>query len=233
MVGGIFSPLGLYVPFMVAGLLGLISIPFAFYFLHEPEHKIQKYNTVSFTKSLVYMAKPEYRNPLIISTELAISTSSLLGILGYFMMKRFASTAGEIGFAFSAQSLVTVGVQAFLMRLLFLKMNEVNIIRKGLLGVAIGFFISCFIQFGLAGGSMLPIDRCRTCNCTSNRFITTLETSISWIKHCNGLSTITRKSWTEYRTLSCWLTFFSSTISTFFRLIEYMCFPFFVCHVES
>ncbi|PLS08462.1 MFS transporter [Neobacillus cucumis] len=143
-VGAIFSPLGLHAPFIAAGLLSLITIPFAHYFLLEPEQKNKTLKEVSFKDSLKHMVKPGYRNLLLITFGLAVSTSSLFGVLGYFMIERFQSTASETGFAFSAQSLSSVVIQLFLMGVILSRFHEITITKMGLVVEIVGFACIAF-----------------------------------------------------------------------------------------
>ena len=143
-VGGIFSPLGLNAPFIAAGLLSLITIPFAYFLLRELEQRNHKLQEVSFKNSLKHMGKPGYRNLLLITFGLAVSTSSLFGVLGYFMIDRFHSTANETGFAFSAQSLSSVVIQLFFMGFILSKLHEVSITKMGLFIEMFGFACIAF-----------------------------------------------------------------------------------------
>ncbi|MEH7120128.1 MFS transporter, partial [Neobacillus vireti] len=143
-VGGIFSPMGLNAPFIAAGILSMITIPFAYFLLQEPEQKNQMLREVSFKDTLKHMVKPGYRNLLMITFGLAVSTSSLFGVLGYYMIARFHSTASETGFAFSAQSLSSVVIQMFFMGFFLSKLHEVSITKIGLLIEVIGFICIAF-----------------------------------------------------------------------------------------
>ncbi|WP_255286717.1 MULTISPECIES: MFS transporter [unclassified Bacillus (in: firmicutes)] len=143
-VGGIFSPMGLHAPFIAAGILSLSTIPFVHFLLSEPEQKNQKLKEVSFKDTLKHMVKPGYRNLLLITFGLAVSTSSLFGVLGYFMIDRFQSSASETGLAFSAQSLSSVVIQMLFMGFILSKLHEVSITKIGLLIEIIGFACIAF-----------------------------------------------------------------------------------------
>ncbi|WP_160723091.1 MFS transporter [Bacillus sp. USDA818B3_A] len=143
-VGAMFSPLGLHAPFIAAGLLSLLTIPFAHFLLQEPEQKNQKLKEISFKDSIKHMVKPGYRHLLLITFGLAVSTSSLFGVLGYFMIERFSSSASETGFAFSAQSLSSVVIQLFFMGVILAKLHEISITKMGLIVEMLGFACIAF-----------------------------------------------------------------------------------------
>lgn len=143
-VGGIFSPLGIKAPFIAAGLLSFVTIPLAFVFVNESHQKSLQKKMPSFKESLTIIIKPGYRGIFFITFGLAVSASSLFGMLGYFMIDRFDSSASETGIAFSTQSLTAVIIQMALMGYIFSKFSEKGIAKSGILIETIGFGLIAF-----------------------------------------------------------------------------------------
>lgn len=143
-IGGIFSPLGIKVPFIAAGILSFVTIPFAFLYLNESHQKSGQKKMPSFKETVTFMNKPGYRGIFFITFGLAVSASSLFGMLGYLMIDRFGSTASETGVAFSTQSLAAVIIQTALMGFIFLKFSEAGIAKSGILIETIGFGLIAF-----------------------------------------------------------------------------------------
>jgi MFS transporter, DHA1 family, multidrug resistance protein len=83
--------------------------------------------------------KPGYRGLLFITFGLAVSVSSLFGILGYFMIEKFESSATQTGFAFSSQSFAAVVIQMFIMSWIYQKYREETIAKSGVLIEATGY----------------------------------------------------------------------------------------------
>ncbi|QCR32683.1 MFS transporter [Lysinibacillus sp. SGAir0095] len=152
-IGGLFSPLGVVVPFIIAGSLALITLPFAHFYIHdkkieddteETKDSLQNKETISFWQSLLMVTRPGYWNHYTIILGLSIAASSFFGLLGYFMIERFEATPVFVSLAFSAQAGTSVVVQFFLLK----KCNEIwdedTITKIGLIITAIGY---CFISF--------------------------------------------------------------------------------------
>ncbi|MDN4494585.1 MFS transporter [Ureibacillus aquaedulcis] len=138
-VGSAFVPFGITIPFIVAGVLSLITIPFVALFIQEPSKNNQGQEQIPITKSLVYSFKPGYFMLFMITLGISISISSILGILGYFMIEKFDSSATLTGWAFTAQSAAAVIVQIFLMSWLYRHINEESITKYGIIITAVGF----------------------------------------------------------------------------------------------
>ncbi|ALF11098.1 MFS transporter [Parageobacillus thermoglucosidasius] len=143
-VGGIFSPIGVSVPFMIAGLLSFASIPLAWIFLKEPIEKHSEKNVLSFKSSLRIMFHRGYRELFIITFGLAVAASSVFSMLGYFMIDRFNSTASETGIAFSTQSMAAVVIQMFIMGFIYRKFKEEGIAKIGLILETFGYSFIAF-----------------------------------------------------------------------------------------
>ncbi|WP_141430943.1 MFS transporter [Bacillus sp. 03113] len=138
-VGAVFSPFGIEVPFIVAGMFSLLAVPLAWIYLKEPVQKNQPKKTPSFFSSLKIVSKSGYRELLIITFGLAIAASSLFSMLGYYMMENFGSKASQTGLAFSIQSMAAVVIQLFIMKHIYEKYKEEGIAKTGLLIEAAGY----------------------------------------------------------------------------------------------
>ena len=150
-IGGIFSPLGVTAPFIVAGALAFITLPFAWFFIKESavpiesdENSQDNKELLSFWKSVAMVTKTGYWNHYTIILGLSIAASSFFGLLGYFMIARFDSSPLFVSIAFSAQAGTSVIVQFFLMNKIYNLWDDEKICRIGLIIVALGY---CFISF--------------------------------------------------------------------------------------
>lgn len=149
-IGGLFSPLGVVVPFIIAGSLALITLPFAHFYIqdkmiHEDdgEPSPQK-ETISFWKSISMITKTGYWDHYTIILGLSIAASSFFGLLGYFMIERFDATPVFVSLAFSAQAGISVIVQFFLLKKCYDLWDEETITKIGLVITTVGY---CFISF--------------------------------------------------------------------------------------
>lgn len=149
-IGGLFSPLGVVVPFIIAGSLALITLPFAHFYIqdkmiHEDdgEPSPQK-ETISFWKSISMITKTGYWDHYTIILGLSIAASSFFGLLGYFMIERFDATPVFVSLAFSAQAGISVIVQFFLLKKCYDLWDEETITKIGLIITTVGY---CFISF--------------------------------------------------------------------------------------
>lgn len=141
-VGGIFTPFGVMVPFIVAGSLALVTIPLALIYIKEHKVKdtrIKEEDSPSFWRSISMVAKTGYWNLYTITFGLSLAASSFFGLLGYFMIARFDASAMYVSIAFSAQAGTSVIVQFFLLRKLYVILDEEKISKIGLIIVTIGY----------------------------------------------------------------------------------------------
>ncbi|MBD8069069.1 MFS transporter [Bacillus sp. PS06] len=140
-VGALFSPLGINVPFIVAGTLSLVTIPLVLIYLKEPQQKTSSKELPSFTQSLKVMITPRFRELFFITFGLAVAASSLFSMLGYFLIERFDALASETGIAFSVQSGAAVVIQLFIIGYLYQKYRDTHIAKTGFLFEAAGFLL--------------------------------------------------------------------------------------------
>lgn len=152
-IGGLFSPFGVVVPFIIAGSLALITLPFAHFYIRdsinndnkETQNTFARNNeTVSFWKSITMVTKTGYWNHYMIILGLSIAASSFFGLLGYYLIAKFEATPIFVSMAFSAQAGTSVLVQFFLLKKCYEVWNEDTITKIGLSFTAIGY---CLISF--------------------------------------------------------------------------------------
>jgi MFS transporter, DHA1 family, multidrug resistance protein len=142
-LGSAFVPFGLTIPFIVAGILSLITVPFALLFVKEPMEKGEIKNTPPLLQSIGHSFKPGYLLMFGITFGIALATSSILGVLGYFMIAQFQAGATETGWAFTIQSAAAVIIQLTLLSLLYKYLSENTITKYGIFITTIGF--ACFM----------------------------------------------------------------------------------------
>lgn len=164
-IGGLFTPLGLEAPFIVAGGLAFITLPFAITFLSEPSERASlAKDRVPFFRSFSMLIQPGYWQLFMITFGAAMAASSFFGLLGYFMIDRFQASSIFVSAAFSAQAGISVIVQFFLLEKMYRYFSEEYIAKLGLMAIAIGYgfiafspsiwvtIIGClFTGFGQAG----------------------------------------------------------------------------------
>lgn len=151
-VGGLFSPFGVTVPFIVAASLAFFTLPFAYMFIKESNPSLEEdkeslandKNEQSLWKSISMMAKKGYWNLYVITLGLSIAASSFFGLLGYYMIARFDASPVFVSMAFSVQAGMSVTVQFFLIKRVSEVWEEETITKIGLLIATIGY---CLISF--------------------------------------------------------------------------------------
>lgn len=157
--GGLLSQFGMYIPFIVAGLLAFITTPFAWKFVDEPETAnawIRKSNSHFFSFSI--LLKPSYRQLYATSFGVSVAASSFFGLIGYFMIERFRSSSGYVSLAFSVEAGMAVFVQFFLLERFYRIWKEVSIKKYGLLIACIGYIVIAFSphwMFVIAGCALI------------------------------------------------------------------------------
>ncbi|MEN1967165.1 MFS transporter [Lentibacillus sp. N15] len=141
-VGGLFTPLGVTVPFIVAGTLALVTIPLASIYIKEPKLKeiqLNEDDSTSFWRSVLMVTKTGYWDLYAITLGLSLAASSFFGLLGYFMIARFSASAIFVSLAFSAQAGTSVIVQFFILRKIYELWDEEKISKIGLVVVTVGY----------------------------------------------------------------------------------------------
>lgn len=156
-VGGIFAPLGVNVPFIVAGTLAFISLPLATKFIQEPTAKtvnVRQKEKTSLLQSFSIVMKKGYWQLFTVTFGVSMAASSFFGLLGYFMIDRFAASPLLVSAAFSIQAGISVVVQFFFLEKLYRVFEEESIAKTGLLFITFGFSLIAFsphIIFIIAG----------------------------------------------------------------------------------
>lgn len=152
-IGGLFSPLGVVVPFIIAGSLALVTLPFAHFYIRDSitDHYNETQNTfarnndtISFWRAITMITKTGYWNHYMIILGVSIAASSFFGLLGYYLIAKFEATPIFVSMAFSAQAGTSVIVQFFLLKKCYELWTEDTITKIGLAFATIGY---CFISF--------------------------------------------------------------------------------------
>lgn len=144
-VGGLFAPLGVNVPFIVAGICAFITLPIAMRFLFEPEAKTTlKRDQATVFKSLTMVTRKGYWQFFIVTFGVSMAASSFFGLLGYFMIERFNASPVIVSLAFSTQAGVSVIVQFFFLEKFYQWFEEESLAKFGLLSITLGFSFIAF-----------------------------------------------------------------------------------------
>lgn len=156
-LGGLLAQLGIYIPFIVAGSLALVTAPFAWKLLYEPNNtNVYMRKPDSYVLSFSILFKKGYRQLYAVSLGVSVAASSFFGLIGYFMIERFDSTSGYVSLAFSVEAGMAVLVQLFLLERFYQVWKEVSIKKAGLLIACLGYIIIAFspnwifVMFGCA-----------------------------------------------------------------------------------
>ncbi|WP_290369209.1 MFS transporter [Bacillus sp. CECT 9360] len=140
-LGGVFAPLGVNAPFIAAGSLAFLALPFVWLSIKEPPKQVLKMAEPSFIRSLVLVTKSGYRELYILTLGISLAASSLFGMLGYFMIDGFSATPGEVSMAFSIFAGGSAFVQFFLLKYLYQIRTENWIAKFGFVICAIGYLL--------------------------------------------------------------------------------------------
>lgn len=144
-VGGLFAPFGVHAPFIVAGSCAFLTLPIAMKYLFEPENKtmLKREQTTVF-KSIAMVAKRGYWQLFTVTFGVSMAASSFFGLLGYFMIEKFAASPMMVSFAFSSQAGISVIVQFFLLERFYQWFEEESLAANGLLFITFGFSLIAF-----------------------------------------------------------------------------------------
>lgn len=140
-LGGFFSPLGLNAPFIAAGSLALITLPFVWFFVKEPRDIKTRENAPSFMKSLFLVTQTGYRELFVLTFGKSLAASSLFGMLGYFMIERFSAATGEVSMGFSIFAGGSAFVQFFLLKHLYRMKTDNWIAKFGFIICTLGYLL--------------------------------------------------------------------------------------------
>ena len=154
MIGGLFSNMGLRVPFMISAGLALLNWLYGYFILPESlakdkrrEFSWQRANPVG---SMVNAAK----YPAIIGLVLAllllyIASHSVQSNWGFYVMEKFKWDSSMIGYSLSVVGVAIAIVQGGLIRIIIPKIGNKNAIILGFILYIIGFLCFAFSPNGL------------------------------------------------------------------------------------
>ncbi|MDQ0154636.1 MFS transporter [Robertmurraya andreesenii] len=153
-LGALISPLGVMAPFIVAGCLAFITLPFIVLYIKDSKAENteevrpdSKRETLSFWKSLAMVTKTGYWDLYTIIFGISLAASSFFGLIGYFMIARFDASPTLVSLAFSTQAGTSVVVQFLLLQKVYKYWDDETVTKIGLMITAAGY---CFISFSPA-----------------------------------------------------------------------------------
>jgi len=154
MIGGLFSNMGLRVPFMISAGLALLNWLYGYFILPESLSK-EKRREFSWKRanpigSMVNASK----YPAIIGLVLAllllyIASHSVQSNWGFYVMEKFKWDSSMIGYSLSIVGVAIAIVQGGLIRIIIPKIGNKNAIILGLILYIIGFLCFAFAPNGL------------------------------------------------------------------------------------
>lgn len=159
-VGGILTPFGVNAPFIVAGMLALLSVPLVWFFIKEPEQTMSKDQAPSFLKSLYLVTQTGYKELYLLTFGKSLAASSLFGMLGYFMIERFTATPSTVSLGFSIFAGGSAFVQFFLLKHLYRLRTDNWIAQFGFIICTVGYMsiaISISIPIAIIGCAMVGL----------------------------------------------------------------------------
>lgn len=154
LIGGLFSNMGIRVPFMIAAGLALLNWLYGYFILPE---SLAKENRRSFSwkranpiGSLVSVSKyPAIMGLVAALLLLYIASHSVQSNWGYYVIEKFKWTPEMIGYSLSIVGVAVAIVQGGLIRIVIPKIGSKNAIMLGLCLYAIGFTCFAFAPNGL------------------------------------------------------------------------------------
>lgn len=140
-IGGALAPLGIAVPFLVAGALGVTAAPVGFLLLREPPQRTAR------ARQPVWQALWQaVRSPYAILFWLTFGTtfggSAMFSMLGYYFIDRLQGNPAQVGLAFTLLGLAGVVIQFGLVGPVIRRWGEVRVTRAGLILGAAGFALT-------------------------------------------------------------------------------------------
>lgn len=138
-LGGVLSSFGLFVPFVISGILSLIMTAFSFFTLKEslrkePAAKVQTSRWHDFTSDFQGAMKYLY----VLSFLATFTLAGLEATFQFFQIAKINATPTTIGWMFMASGLTQALIQGGVLQR-FKKGNEKKLMAIGLLVSAIGF----------------------------------------------------------------------------------------------
>ncbi len=140
-IGGALAPLGLAVPFVVAGALGVAAAPVGMLLLREPPSRAPRAR-----QPLWRGVWAAVRSPYSILFWLAFGAtfggSAMFSMLGYYFIDRLAGNPAQLGLAFTLVGLAGVVLQFGLVGPMIRRWGEVAVTCAGLALGATGFALT-------------------------------------------------------------------------------------------
>lgn len=159
-LGGVLTPFGVDVPFIVAGSLAFIALPFAWFLIKEPKKPVLLNDEPSLFKSIFMVTTRGYRELYALTLGHALAVSSILGMLGYFMIDRFAADPVATSVGFSVFAGGSAFVQFFLLKYIYQFKSELWVTKFGCFVSAIGYLfvaLSPYVWMVILGCAILGI----------------------------------------------------------------------------
>jgi DHA1 family tetracycline resistance protein-like MFS transporter len=154
MIGGLFSHMGLRVPFMISAGLALVNWLYGYFILPE---SLSKENRRAFSwkranpvGSMISVSKYPAIIGLVISLLLLfIASHSVQSNWGFYVMEKFKWDSSMIGYSLSVVGVAVAIVQGGLIRIIIPKIGNRNAIMLGMSLYTIGFLCFAFAPNGL------------------------------------------------------------------------------------
>ncbi len=154
LIGGLFSDMGLRVPFMISAGLALVNWLYGYFILPESLTK-EKRREFSWKRanpigSMVSVSKyPAIIGLVVALLLLFIASHSVQSNWGYYVIEKFKWDPSMIGYSLSVVGVAVAIVQGGLIRIVIPKIGNKNAIILGLVLYIIGFTCFAFAPNGL------------------------------------------------------------------------------------
>lgn len=154
LIGGLFSDMGLRVPFMISAGLALLNWLYGYFILPESLTK-EKRREFSWKRanpigSIISVSKyPAIIGLITALLLLFVASHSVQSNWGYYVMEKFKWDSSMIGYSLSVVGVAVAIVQGGLIRVVIPKIGNKNAIILGLLLYIVGFVCFAFAPNGL------------------------------------------------------------------------------------
>ena len=138
-IGGVLAPLGITVPFLVAGTLALAAAPLGAILLREPTHRHVQTGGQPLWRSLWQAVRSPYAVLFWLTFGGTFAGSTMFSMLGYYFIDRVHGTPGQVGLAFTLMGLAGSLIQFTVIGPAIRAWGEERVTQTGLLLGAIGF----------------------------------------------------------------------------------------------
>ncbi|MBB2144812.1 MFS transporter [Pedobacter sp. LMG 31464] len=154
LIGGLFSHMGLRVPFMISAGLALLNWLYGYFILPEslkPENRREfSWKRANPIGSMVSVAKyPAIIGLVVALLLLFIASHSVQSNWGYYVIEKFNWNSSMIGYSLSIVGVAVAVVQGGLIRIIIPKIGNKKAIILGLILYIIGFTCFAFAPNGL------------------------------------------------------------------------------------